>query len=278
MAAALVSGRVRVFNGFVLVAVGFALAIAALPARTVVHTRTRVSVAGRETIYIRNLAPRFISDRTIQRDIPAWQQAANTDFARYWGTPQVNLLFIQGAAPKGAVVATFKGNGPIAGAVAFHGVFGAEPGIVVYAAVADYYNFSNSLAFTHELFELLADDTVSQLNWGWPSEYVYLGHQPLALPPNAIPVNEVCDPVERLSYRLHGVTISDFVTKNWFNDQIKGEPFDFMGLVPQPLTITRGGYAEFEVNGQVTGVQFFQHAGADAAGFLKGEKSAHTDR
>jgi hypothetical protein len=234
----------------------------------VVHS----SSAPAETIYIQNHSPRNISDATIRHDIPAWEQAANVDFSRYWGTPRVKLVFIQGRAPAGAVVATFKSNGPISGAVAFHGVFKGVPGIVIYTGVAGAYNFSDSLAFTHELFELLADRSVSQLNWAWPSPAVYLGHTAYQYPSGAIFVNEACDPVERLSYRIHGVVISDFVTPNWFNDQIKGEPYDFMGLVPQAFTILHGGYAMYVVGNQVFSFQYFEHAGKDAAAFYKGER------
>lgn len=222
------------------------------------------------TIYITNHAPGFISDRTIRHDIPAWEQAANRDLAPVWHTQQVRLRLVA-QAPAGALQAVFKKSGPVQGALAFHEVSRGSPAIVVYAGTDDYYGYSNSVSFTHELFELLADPSISITNQGYSYPDFYLGQTAVPMLPGTVWANEVCDAVEAYQYRIHGVAISDFVTPNWFNDHIGGG-YDHMGVVQQPFTITRGGYSQFWDGAQWNVVSNFRHAGRDAAGFLKGER------
>ena len=226
-----------------------------------------------QTIYVQNLAPQYISDATIKRDIPAWEKAVNDDFAPIWHSTQYRI--VMGVAPKGAISATFVDKGPVQGALAYHTVSRGAPAIVIYAGTADYYHFDNSVSFTHELFELAADPTISITNQGWPYDWVYtvsknfLSTHRYSQQEGTIWANEVCDPVEAYSYLIDGVKISDFITPNWFNDEVSGG-YDFMQLVQQPFTVLWGGYAQF-FNGRWNIVQNFRHAGPDAAGFLKGD-------
>lgn len=241
-----------------------------------VHVRTvqrdRVVWRGQpETIYVRNVATHYISDATIRKDLPAWQSAANHQLARYWHTAPVRLRFLgRKQAPKDSMVALFKQKGPISQALAFHEVLLGSPAIVVYAGTDNYYGYSNSVSFTHELFELLADPTISQTNQGYPYPYFYVGTNQFTQNPGTVWSNEVADPVEKYVWRLDGVPISDFVTPNWFNDHVTG-PFDFMGVVQSPFVIAKGGYACF-YTGQWECPQNFKDAGRDASGFFVGER------
>lgn len=242
-----------------------------------VHAKHSTSL-GIETIYVRNVAPQFISDREIQNDIPAWEAAANEDFYSAWHTVRVKLVFIgRKPAPSGAITATFVTKGPVKGALAYHSVEAGAPSITVYAGTADYYGYSNSVSFTHELEELLADPTVSMTNQGYPYPFVnVVGGTVFEQSPGTIWANEVSDPVEESSYTRPGangkpVSISDFITPNWFNDEVNG-PYDFMHLVQAPFTILKGGYAQFWNGLQWNLVENFRHAGRDADGFLKAEK------
>jgi hypothetical protein len=204
---------------------------------------------GQETLYIRNLDQEDISDRTILRDIPAWERAVNVDFASYWHTAHFKLVFIgRKPAPTGSMSAVFVKKGPVRGALAYHTVGGNAPAITVYAGTGKYYGYDNSVSFTHELFELAADPVTSYLNIGYPSDYVWLEHQDGSLKQtysSAIAwFNEVCDPVEADSYLIGKTRISDFITPAWFSDGV-GQRFDFLGLTQQPLWIRPGGYAVF---------------------------------
>jgi hypothetical protein len=228
-----------------------------------------------QTIYIRNLAPQYISDATIKRDIPAWEHAVNVDFAKYWYTTQYHLVFIgTKPAPVGAVSAVFVNKGPVTGALAYHWLGGNAPAITVYAGTDDYYNYDNSVSFTHELFELAADPVTSYLNVGYPDDYYWLEkpNTDLKVETNTAVgwFNEVCDPVEADFYRIHGVEISDFITPAWFNDGV-GQRYDFMGLAQQPFWIRPGGYAQYL---DATGwnlVDNFRKGHPSDAGFSKGD-------
>lgn len=231
---------------------------------------------GAETMYIRNLSPKYISDATIKRDIPAWEQAVNRDFAGAWHTTQFKLVFLGSKpAPRGQMVATFVDKGPVQGALAYHTTQNGAPAIVVYAGTAVYYGFDNSVSFTHELFELAADPTISITNQGWPYDWLWTVNKAgqvsrVAQSEGTVWAQEVCDPVEAYSYLINGVKISDFITPNWFNDEVSGG-YDFMGLVQQPFTILWGGYAQFYA-GTWNVVTNWRHGPRDANGFLKGEK------
>lgn len=224
-----------------------------------------------ETIYLVNHAPAYISDKAIKRDIPAWEQAANGSFSRYWHSPQVKLELAQ-KVPVGSVSAVFEKEGPIQGALAYHNVRRGFPQIIVYAGVGKFYGYSNSVSFTHELFEMLADHAINSWSWHWQSQYpdFYIGAHVYKLPRGALWFNEVCDPVEAYSYRINGVAISDYVTPNWFDAQTNGA-YDGMGLIHEPFNVLRGGYAQFVANGLYHEIQDFRHAGRDAAGFQKAE-------
>jgi hypothetical protein len=223
------------------------IGVAFAPGHTHVKTRVVATHPGTETLYIRNLTPRYISDREIKHDIPAWEHAVNVDFASYWHTAHYNLIFIgRKPAPVGSISAVFVKKGPIKGALAYHTVGGNAPAITVYAGTGDYYGYDNSVSFTHELFELAADPVTSLMNIGYPADYYWVEKQSgklLAQYSTAIAwFNEVCDPVEADSYLIGDTRISDFVTDAWFNDGV-GRRYDFMGLTQQPFWVRPGGYA-----------------------------------
>lgn len=223
-----------------------------------------------ETIYIQNKSPRYMSNQTIERDIPAWEKSANADFSPVWDTPQVDIDLLHGPAPRNTIVATFQKSGSIQGALAYHTITRGHPAIVVYTGTGDYYGYSNSVSFTHELFETLADAYVSDANMGTAPSY-YVGSVAYPLPPYALFVNEVSDPVEAYQYQLDGVAISDFVTPNYFGDGVSGG-LDYMNILTHPFQIAHGGYQIVWIGGGWQEITNFRGAGRDANGFLKGER------
>lgn len=246
-------------------------------------TVIRVAHSGSETVYVTNLAPQFISDRTIRNDIPAWQRSVNQDFAGYWHTSTYRIVFLgRKPAPSGSISAVFLPKGPIKGALAYHWIErGNAPSITVYAGTGDYYGFDNSVSFTHELFEMAADPVTSFVNQGYPADFYYLESRQLGVRLVQLFMqpfgwlNEVSDPVEADSYTLPGgdgrpVKISDFVTPSWFSDGVGGR-YDFLGLCQQPFWIRPGGYAQYE---DATGWNLVQNwrAGHPAdRGFVKSD-------
>lgn len=220
------------------------------------HTKLELikEPTSKKTIYIRNLAPQFWSDKEIKNDIPAWEAAINVDFRQFWHSDQYKLVFIgRQSAPIGASVATIVDKGPVEGALAYHSTDGGAPSITVYAGVAALYGYDNSVSMTHELQELAADPTICVTNQGWPYDWIYIQKQDglhrVGQMEGTVWAQEVSDPVEAYSYPRAGVDgrpvqISDFITPAWFNDGI-GSRYDYMGLTTQPFEILIGGYAQY---------------------------------
>ena len=202
------------------------------------------------TLYIRNLAPQYISDKEILRSIPAWEHSVNVDEAQFWNNSQYHLVFLgRKEAPAGVGVMTFVNKGPVKGALAYHTVQNGAASIVIYAGTGDYYGFSNSISATHELQELAADPFISNVVQGWPYDYYWLEQKNGNIKQEAQFgvlgwFGEVSDPVESDFYVIDGVKISDFVTPAWFNAG-GGSRYDFMGLCPQPFWVRPGGYAQY---------------------------------
>jgi hypothetical protein len=61
---------------------------------------------------------------------------------------------------------------------------------------------------------------------------------------NNLWAQEVCDPVESATYTIGNVTVSDFVTPAFFDDQpLAGASFDHLGMLKSGFSIDHGGYA-----------------------------------
>lgn len=239
----------------------------------------RTAPSGSETLYIRNLDQKDISDISIRRDIPAWEHAVNVDFASYWHTAHFHLVFIgRRTAPTGSMSAVFVKKGPIHGALAYHTIGGNAPAITVYAGTGAYYGYDNSVSFTHELFELAADPVTSYLNLGYPSDYIWIekpnGDLKQTYSAAIAWFNEVSDPVEADSYLIGKTRISDFITPAWMNDGV-GDRYDFMGLAQQPYWIRPGGYAVFYGPQGFSQITNFRKGHPEDRGFYVSDRQAH---
>ena len=73
---------------------------------------------------------------------------------------------------------------------------------------------------------------------------------------------EACDPVEAPTYKVDGVSVSNFVTPAWFDPlavQKEATRFDKLGLLSASFSILKGGYVVYATAGkqrQVYGDQF----------------------
>lgn len=96
-----------------------------------------------------------------------------------------------------------------------------------------------SVTCSHELLEMLADPFGNRFVAG-PS-----------LKPGQGRVNyllEVCDPSEAFTYTVNGVNVSDFYTPEFFSPvKTPGTRYSFMGVIPGPRTVLRGGYISWMV-------------------------------
>lgn len=102
-----------------------------------------------------------------------------------------------------------------------------------------------SVVFGHELFEGFIDADCAR----W-MKLPTGGHVPV----------EVCDPVQRDDYSVYAtgpsgsgnVRIADWVTPAWFDPGAQLGPFDYVGRVFRPYSVSSGGYYLIEDNGIVT--------------------------
>lgn len=65
---------------------------------------------------------------------------------------------------------------------------------------------------------------------------------------------EACDPVENDMYLIDNVGVSNFVTRRWFNPSATVGPFDHMGKLSAPFTMSKGGYLIKMIDGVVSQV------------------------
>jgi hypothetical protein len=91
-------------------------------------------------------------------------------------------------------------------------------------------NHAWPITASHELLELLCDGEL-----GMCSQNPNTG---------AIWALEVCDAVERDSYLIEGIAMSNWNTPAWFCPPTQGGKFDFLGLCSRPYEIRPGGYGQ----------------------------------
>lgn len=61
---------------------------------------------------------------------------------------------------------------------------------------------------------------------------------------------ELCDAVEDSQYKHNGMDLTNFLLPSWFNPWGKA-PFDFLGALEAPYSMTSGGYMIVMTDGQV---------------------------
>lgn len=64
---------------------------------------------------------------------------------------------------------------------------------------------------------------------------------------------EACDAVEDTGYKHNGVDLTNFLNPSWFNPFGKA-PFDYLGLLTAPFTMTPGGYMIIREGGKTSSV------------------------
>lgn len=94
---------------------------------------------------------------------------------------------------------------------------------------------SVSSCLSHEVCEWFLDPACNQWGDNGSVEYAY----------------ELCDPVESDSYMLGRVELSNFVTPAYF-DSHGHAPYDFLGKLRQPFSMTTGGYVITRKDGKVS--------------------------
>lgn len=115
----------------------------------------------------------------------------------------------------------------------------------------------------HEALETIGDPLCN--NW-------------VDLDQDAETAREMCDAVEDTGRHYHGADITNFLMPAWFNPFGK-PPFDDLGLLEAPFTMTAGGYLIVRVGGQVEqetakGMPEWRKEAARTRGILRGLRVA----
>jgi hypothetical protein len=199
-----------------------------LVAIAVTFAGSAAAAAAAVPIYVTNEST-VITDAQLQDALTCFQRAVTDDFAPVWHA-DAQLVFAQ--PPAGVWEIRVSDDSDSFGALAYHDVIGGAPVAKVFAKTNIDYGYNWETAFTHELFEMLADPWVNRAARTAKGWYMV----------------EVGDPVEDDAFAYWRTTdtgapcaISDFVTEAWYRKGAKG-PYDFTGHARKPLQLLTGGY------------------------------------
>lgn len=183
-----------------------------------------------------------ISDAEVLKIVEALQVQVTNHFSPVWGIG-AHVKFVPKAdltSWKGYWNVVFLDTSDEANALGYHDL--TPEGLPlgkVFVKTTKMYGGKVSVTASHELLEMLGDPNINlmaQANDG--TVYAY----------------ENCDAVEAdgLGYQVDGITVSDFVTPEWFSDSLAGHDvrFDFKGHLSGPFELAAGGYISIRRPGQ----------------------------
>lgn len=174
-----------------------------------------------------------ISDRKVQHIVRAVNRQIIEDFMPIWGvgrelqlqassfTPTLDEDILKEDIVRGSAAIYLVDQATVAGALGYHALNNAG---VPYGFV--YTDLSNgddwSVTLSHEALELVLDPNVNAL---------IIGPDPEGSNDTVLHTYEVCDAVERTSYFIDEVEVSNFVTPAYFTigDEL-GTRNDFLGI------------------------------------------------
>lgn len=148
------------------------------------------------------------------------------DFEPMWRRTAVVTAFqAPSAVPVGYYQMIIKDDIDAPGAAGYHSDENNQP----YSWIQ--YDSSWSVTCSHELLEMIADPWGNRLYPG-----VIQGKRVQIL-------EEMCDPCEAFTYVIDGVTVSDFVTPEFFSAAPrKDHHYSFLGNLTSPYEVADGGY------------------------------------
>jgi hypothetical protein len=172
--------------------------------------------------------------------IAAMQEYVDKHFAPVWGTPCKLVKATNQNIPAGNWALTFFDDADTAGALGYHDLtpdgFPLSK-IFVRTTVDDGEQVSVTAA--HELAEMLVDPGIQMGAFG---------------PDNVWYAYETADAVERESFNVQDIPMSDFVYPAWFEGfrKPKSTKFDHLERCTKPYQILKGGYMPVYQNGRWT--------------------------
>jgi hypothetical protein len=194
--------------------------------------------------------------------VGAMQAYVDQHVAPVWGTPA--KLIKSADFVKGDWGIVFLDNADQPGALAYHDLTpDGWPLSKVFVKTTLDNGDLVSVSASHELVEMLVDPAINMLTTGPDAKRIY--------------AYESADPVEALSFGVHGIQMSDFVYPSYF--EVFRSPgstqFDYMNKVNRPFQILSGGYQIILKNGKWT--QIFGSA-AKKKLFQREDRRGHRSR
>jgi hypothetical protein len=175
-----------------------------------------------------------VNDNDVQNALRSFQQQVTRDFTPIWGR-DAQLTFVpkKQRPPSGSWWVVILDDSDQAGALGYHDLTShGLPLSKVFARTDQKYHLNWTVTASHEILEMLGDPLINLSALQQSS-----AHQ------GRLYAYEACDAVEadELGYDIDGVTVSDFVTPDWFLP-IKGMQYDFKGHLNAPFQLAKGGY------------------------------------
>jgi len=185
------------------------------------------------------------SDQEVQTAIRAVNRQIQYDFMPLWGqgrelrlhtasfepTPDPEKVVEERIAADSVLYLVNESTLP--GALGYHSINTAElPVGFVFTQEGDW-----TITLSHEALELIVDPNTNAFIPG-----------PHPKDPNKMVLHsyEACDAVERMSYQIDGVPVSDFVTPQYFQPgEAPGTRNDFLGVGVKSFGVTKGSHIAF---------------------------------
>lgn len=190
---------------------------------------------GDHTIYVVN-ASTLVSDADVVKMTAACAAQLTRDVAPAHGLVPVPVVTVAKSAIKpGMRVISVVDTLDEADALGWHTEDAGEHtyGVVGCKAVLDHGAkplagaYSVSSVLSHEVIEMFVDPTCAL--WADTGRGFMIAY-------------EACDPVQSGYYDLAGVTVSDFVTADWFDANNSGDPVSYLKTIKKPFSLAKGGY------------------------------------
>lgn len=186
-----------------------------------------------------------LSDQTVQDVLRAINRQIIEDFVPIWGNGRVMRLHASAFEPAHPDILTddpvradsviyLVDQATLPGALGYHDMNtrGVPVGFVFVVDLAEW-----TVTLSHEALELIVDPTVN----------IFVpGPDPRDAANTVLHTYETCDAVERTSYEIDGVRVSNFVTPHYFTiGDEPGQRNDFLGVGVTSFGVTQGSHIAF---------------------------------
>jgi len=171
--------------------------------------------------------------------VNALQKQVSRDFAPSWGI-DCSLFVMDSISDDDYWGMIFVDDATVAQALGYHDKTPkGNPIGYVFVKTSLQSGEKPSVTASHELLEILGNPYINNVVRNPRDGVVY--------------AKEACDAVQRVTYDIDGIPVSDFMLPEWFlSSSPPGGKTSFRGATTRPFQIARGGYMPVQKNGQWT--------------------------